>query len=85
MSLTSSSSKSRIAGGSGVLLLLALGVIEFLAGPTAGAPEEAIDEPGTARVPAATADTTPVPAGPQPREPADPPATPAHTDQGRRP
>ncbi len=68
-----------------VLLLIALGVIEFLARPPVGAPEEPTDEPGTAHVPAPAADAPLVPAGPHPRQPADPPATPADIDQGRRP
>jgi hypothetical protein len=68
-----------------VLLLLVLGVIEFLARPPAAVTEEPTDETGAARVPAPTADTAPLPAGPQPREPADPPTAPAHLDQGTRP
>lgn len=60
-----------------VLLLVALAVIEFLAGPPAGALEEPTDEPDTARLPAPGGDPSSVPAGLQPREPADPPTTPA--------
>jgi hypothetical protein len=68
-----------------VLLLLALGVIEFLARPPAGSSGEPTDELAPARAPATGADAPPLPAGLQPREPADPPAAPAGIDQGRRP